>query len=176
MEFKDALEKFKGMYFSLIRKYYSSASKEDIDDLIQKGQIAIWEALKSFDPDKGASLSTHVYQYIWYKFMNTRCENYGLTRGKYEGLKKDELLPTVGTTEGLEFLMGSEDQNKDRGLLFDYLYQLANAKQAYILDMMQDGKGLKNISENLGLTRQAVEQSLKRLKTRYEKFEPETKE
>ena len=170
MDFGEALEQFRGIYLSFISKHYPRASEEEREDLSQKGQIAIWEAIKTYNPSRGASLSTHVYNRIWYAFMNTRCEAIGTTRGKYATMQKNGVLPTIVKGDDIDFLFRSRDTGMDERLLVDNLYSVANSKEAYLLDMILEGKEVKDASEAMGVSRTRIYDHLKNLRIKFEKF------
>ncbi|KKK82685.1 hypothetical protein LCGC14_2800950, partial [marine sediment metagenome] len=54
-----------------LAKRYGHLPGADFDNLLQVGQIAVWEAAKSYDPSKGTSVATHCYNMIRWRMAKS---------------------------------------------------------------------------------------------------------
>lgn len=171
MTFEEARKQFRGIYLSFIRKYHTNASIQKRDDLVQVGEIAIWKALESFDKSKDVKLSTHVYNTIYFDFMNHACSEAGISRGKYERLKKEDSLPHIVGHNNFEEIFGKTNESKDTHLIWDEISYYAKVSQLPILELLKNGLSQSEISEELHLSRQRISRQLKDLKDVLKKFE-----
>jgi DNA-directed RNA polymerase specialized sigma24 family protein len=55
-----------------LHSFDSSDMCVDRDDLFQMGRIHVWEAIKLYDPNRGAKLDTFIYLYLDSRFGNFR--------------------------------------------------------------------------------------------------------
>lgn len=167
ISFEEAKEKYKKMYFSLISKYYKNVSSEEFEDLCQKGDIAIWEALESYSSDKGASLGTHVYNTIYFNFINTRGDAIGISRSKFSRMKKKGSLPQISGFDDLAFFIQSKDKVEDTGLIIDSILNVCSSKQAYIIDLLINDLDVKDVALLLGMSKQGIWNQIKNLQNKY---------
>lgn len=153
MEFEQARRKFRKMYLSLIRKYHNGASVQRKDDLKQLGDIAIWEALESFDPAAGAKLSTHVYNRIRYKFMKSRGEDIGVSIKKYERMKERDCLPKMVCDEELAAKDSGSRCDSDALIVLSEIKGKCDRCERALLRGVLEGEDVEDICRAIGIKR-----------------------
>ena len=94
-EYMKLYEQFKPMIIKLVHKW-SKLNIVEFDELMQISLLALIEAYKSYDPNKGTKFSTYVYDMIEYKI---RKEIY-ITDRKNKRYKTVSLNTTIESGEG----------------------------------------------------------------------------
>lgn len=165
MEFKEAKEQFCGIYYSLIKRMYPRVSPQFRDELCQKGDIAIWKALETFDESKGVKLSTHVYNTIYYDLNDYRCEEHGLTISKFRTLMRNNTMPTFNSFDKLDFLTAlGFNQNFDYQMEKEDVIKSCNAVQEGIIEYLFLGYEVSEIAEKFGYAESKVRYHIDQVK------------
>ena len=67
---KSIIKQFHPWIWKCSKKYSSFSRVVGFEDLYSTGMFAIFQAKKSYNPERGASLSTHIISYIKFKILN----------------------------------------------------------------------------------------------------------
>lgn len=78
---------------------------DDVEEDRQDGRIGLLEAVRTFDPDRGAQFSTYAYLRIWRAIQNGRLRRHGVNyrravhRGELSGHRTASLDAPIGTDD-----------------------------------------------------------------------------
>ncbi|MEK3888425.1 sigma-70 family RNA polymerase sigma factor [Bacillus sp. FSL K6-3431] len=64
--FEDVVEEFRPMIYHIIKYLHIY---KDVEEYFQTGMIALWDAQRRFEPDKGTLFSTYAFSYIKGRIM-----------------------------------------------------------------------------------------------------------
>jgi RNA polymerase sporulation-specific sigma factor len=148
------------------------AWRDDYEDLLQEGRLALFQATKKFDPTKG-KFSSFAGRYIRNSVLRVlRAENREKRRCPGEAISLNEAAsPQDGQTELLDLLPDERvDVEKEAmaRLMLDEILPGLESRELRILLMRTQGYGYCEIAEVLGLSRQRVQQLLHNIGLKYE--------
>src|SRR5574339_437190 len=69
---QELIEQYGPLVRSIAEKISKRRHREDFEDLISIGTIALLEAVDGYDEERGAKFSTYVYYRIWGDMMTAR--------------------------------------------------------------------------------------------------------
>lgn len=142
--FEHVAEAYKPMIFSIMRKLHIT---KEYDEYYQLGLIALWEAYQNFQPDKG-SFSSFAYKKIYWKIVsNLR---------KQLRTQSNECL----MAEESPYLSASSYKNQYDfyTTLESILHDLTPLQKAWVTGYIYEGKSLKEIAQEQGVSVGAVKQ------------------
>ncbi|MNH66499.1 RNA polymerase sigma-28 factor precursor [compost metagenome] len=162
------------LVYKTVDSWIRRGSMDERDDLISLGLFALIKAFDTYKFDKGAKFSTHVCNVIWQQLMAHVNSNKKASRSKYSTVSINSTYKSV-TNNGVEaeysdvipddtyIIEAVEDkvfadqlsEVINSGLLSKAETRVANK---YFLENMD----LAEIARELGITRQATQQSHKR--------------
>jgi len=149
---KQALIDFDLMALKLSRKYSKGS---EFDDLYQIAKISIIEAVRSFDKNRGAKLSTHVFSLIMFNLRNYNTRNRSII---YQPSYSSKTIKRI-EFDNLESTHFNEDHYSeiDFKVLLEAAMDSLTAKQREILKLKYiDGFTITEIAELLKCSHQNV--------------------
>lgn len=102
------VEKYKSVVGVFANKYAALAAVKEQglgkDDLMQIGMIAVITAIRTYNPNKNATLLTHIFMRVKYAIMDVVRQAHGVTRNKtstalHQNLAGNDFLTPVEYTE-----------------------------------------------------------------------------
>lgn len=136
------------------------------DDLIQEGLLGLWSAVRSYDPQKGASFSTFAFQCVANRInsaVRTSLSPRQAPLRDYMSISQDRegqamQLPDLDDPEA-SFIEKESQQLRSRKMR-----QLLSAREWSVLERYLKGETYQEISEHLGISAKAVDNALQRVR------------
>ena len=136
------------------------------DDLVQEGLLGLWSAVKSFDPQRGASFSTFASQCVANRIssaVRTALSPRQAPLREYMSISQDEdgqamQLPDRADPEAA-FIEKESQQLRSRKM-----QRLLSPREWAVLERYLKGESYQEISEHLGISAKAVDNALQRVR------------
>ena len=124
----EAVGEYEGMVRSLAYKLSVNLSNLafDMDDLLQEGRIAVWEALQDYDPSVGAKRSGLVYRYILQRMLNVK--SHALTKKRRHVVACDLNAETYKALRCVSDVFAGELEESIRRRLDDFEHAVLTAR------------------------------------------------
>lgn len=145
---------------ALARKY-GRADDLLIDDLESAGTVALVEGLRSYDPARGASLDTHLYNCVKWACQKRLTELRAVMRGGRETVLSLDAAPPSGEGSLAEAVGAEDDPSRwleSEELAEEVRRRCRPREWAVLLLRHKEGLTLEAIGERLGVVREAVRQ------------------
>lgn len=151
-------------------KVYPSCIGPNFDDFYQAGCLGLVVAADRYDPDKGFQFSTYAYRYIIGAVSRTMKYDFQPNNGT---ISLDSPAPDA---EDLSLMdMVADETDCFDGIEIEELrfLETLDDTQRHVWNRRKDGATFRQISEELGITHQAVQLKLKKIRGLYDKFSKE---
>lgn len=169
------LEKYKPLVRKKARTLYLIGGEND--DLIQEGMIALYKAIREFDPDRESSFVSFASLCIEHQLYNVikganRLKNsplnsyislYSPTENKENTSSRETLADTLQPTE----LINPEDILIDQENVTDFeraMEQKLSSFEQDVVNLYIDGCNYQQIAELLGKSAKSIDNALQRIK------------
>ncbi|AKP48377.1 MULTISPECIES: sigma-70 family RNA polymerase sigma factor [Bacillus] len=161
--FEQLAEKYSPMIHAIINKLHIYKNKQEF---YQVGLIALWEAQRNFQPEKGA-FASYAYSFIKGRML-TELSN----SRKWEEAASTLLVETnAGFSE-----FPANDEPFEKEILLSYCKTLTSKQKFWVIASFYDGLTTKEIAHKASVSESAVKKwkkgALEKLK---QQFNPETK-
>lgn len=176
---EDALEKlmkrYEALIFSIINQYrsYVGDFSIDRDDLLQEGNIALYESAMKFENDKGVKFVTFAYTIIKRHIIRKNKKNYKAYN--YEGLSIDNSL--VGDASS-KIATNRIYDNPKRNFLFKEMlnnsFLLLNSlskEEKEIIRLRRDLKTYSEIADELHISVKHVDYKLQKIRKLFKNYD-----
>lgn len=164
--------------YSTVQKRFNSASFMSFhgltpDDLKQYGRIGLYKACKDYDSTKGAQFKTYAINRIVGSIINESVKDSlgNINRSTFELARRVSMdSKSCGSIDEdlvLHDVVGVEDNGFgeiETNMFLDSVKTTLSSELAMIIKMKIDGCTLEEIGAETGVSKQAVEQMLKRNK------------
>jgi len=142
--FEELVKQYKPMIYSIIKKLHIS---KEYEEYYQLGLIALWEAVETFEENK-SSFSSFAYKKIYWKIVSHL--------RKQLHTKNFECPIAVET---LNLITVSLDEQHEFHHILEYIStDLTPFQKAWLVGCIYEGKSLKEIAEERGVSVGAVKQ------------------
>ena len=155
------LVKYKSIATALARRYFLVGG--DFEDLAQEGMIALYRAIKTFDPGHGAFASyasSCVKNRLLDVIKSANRDKHKALNGYIPLPEADELL---GAEMSAEEIAISRENGRDLARRLD---SELSEEEKTLLNLYLSGKSYKEIASAIGVTVKKVDTSLQKLKKR----------
>ena len=153
---EEVLKEHRPLIFKLAKPYFDRASK---DDLMQEGNIALLEALETWDPARGASLWTYARPYVLgaiFKAANKEDPSAPTEEDLLAEYAEEQLYPSPEDF----YLIKEREALLQKAVV---AAKLGEADRELLDAWMQCGGRQEEIGEILGLPQRTVSDRVKRL-------------
>ena len=167
---------------SLIARYLSMAAARasgffgpglEHQDFVQEGLLGLWNAVRSFDRQRGASFSTYAEQCVANRILSAVRSSLSPRQAPlrdYVSISEDQDGQAVQLPEG-EDPEAAYIKEEDRRLRNRKMRQLLSLREWSVLEQYLKGKSYQEISEHLGITPKAVDNALQRVRRKLQSAE-----
>lgn len=134
---------------SIVRKIRAQYSGEDLEyeDIESEGYLIACEAMKTYDPRKGASVSTYIYQEVDFKLRNYVSRDIMKNWYGIEGSQRVDMKEALHAT--------TEDDHETRIDLMNAREKMDDTDK-YIFDHILEGYTYKEIGALLNVSTSAI--------------------
>jgi RNA polymerase sigma factor (sigma-70 family) len=147
------------------KRTYPYANQDLREELASVGNLYLYKAAQSYDPDFGTAFSTYAYTVIQRAMIAFVAINQrqGMSRGKHEHQVVSLSSHSITIDSPLENIIAEESAERvedffDGKVASKYLEQLSEREQAVIRLRYFDGLCLEKSSERLGISKERVRQ------------------
>jgi len=150
----------------------SYAWRDDYEDLLQEGRLALYQAAEKYDPAKG-KFSSFAARYIRNSIQRIlRSENRGKRRCPGATISLNEAVGSQdGQTELLNLIpdeRGDLEADAMGRLMLDEIIPSLESRELKILMMRAQGYDYRDIALAIGVSRQRVQQLLRNIGVKYD--------
>jgi len=136
------------------------------DDLVQEGLLGLWSAVKSYDPQRGASFSTFAAQCVVNRIssaVRTALSPRQAPLRDYMSISQDQdgqamQLPNRDDPEATFIEKESQQLRSHK------MQRLLSSREWSVLERYLKGESYQEISEHLGISAKAVDNALQRVR------------
>ena len=157
------------LIYSVVNKYrhIAQARNVEVDDLVQAGNVGLLEAYATYDEERGAKLSTYAYYQIRSRIQYTIFGSQADVTAHHEVFTYDDDLPTIQDTQDFNTsLAQAETQLAAKRLVARFV---DDKHERHLLTMRLVGHTLAYIGNMEGMSRQRVDQKIKKTIARIKK-------
>lgn len=150
----DELAQYMHSARSLARSIWRSVRVLDLDDMVSEANVALVEALASYDPTRGASKSTYIFSYVRWRLWDMVRESIG-SRNPEKAPRFCQLSQAAHLAEynqALDNVLYEEREN----IVEKALERLSPSDSLVIRLRYRDGFSFTKISEVMGYARGTV--------------------
>lgn len=176
------IQENKGLIVNVIKKYLPGVIHSyELDDYIQEGNIAIYNAARYFDKSKGNEFSTLAFTFIKNRLIvySKRAENklkQSPTNINIVSIHK-EIGPGITILDAIKDkktnIENSYVENDERKRMIEKLNKILPKKSKIAFHYMLQRKSRKEISEILGCTNQNIDSCIRIIKKHVEELKRE---
>jgi RNA polymerase sporulation-specific sigma factor len=142
-------------YVTALCKKFLSPLSPQFDDLLQEALIALFSAIHSFDPAKGARFKTYAYSCIQNRLINTVKSDVPLTDDIETANAIDNVSPET-------LFIQKESDMKLRSTIDELLSNLESS----VLSLRLDGYSYADIAKRLNITDKSVDNAMSRIRAK----------
>ena len=142
-------------------------------DFVQEGLLGLWNAVRSYDPCRGAAFSTYAEQCVTNRICSAVRSSLSPRQAPlrdYVSISEDEDGQAVQLPEA-EDPEAAYIKEEDRRLRDRKMRQLLSVREWSVLEQYLKGKSYQEISEHLGITPKAVDNALQRVRRKLQSAE-----
>ncbi|MDR0974516.1 MAG: sigma-70 family RNA polymerase sigma factor [Ruminococcus sp.] len=142
-------------YVTAICKSFSSPLSPQFDDFLQEAMIALFSAINTFDPSKGAKFKTYAYSCIRNKLLSTVKSYTPLTDGLEAVNAVDNASPET------LFIQKESDRS-----VYDTFHGILSDLEFAVLSLRVDDCSYADIAGTLNITEKSVDNTLSRIRSK----------
>ena len=161
------LARHKDTVRDIARKFFMLGG--DQDDIIQEGMIGLFKAVRTFDPQGGASFKTYMGTCVRNQILNAIA---AATAKKHVPLNSSESLDALaGATDHLA--SDPEEQAifaEAMRLILSDESKLLSSMEKQVARMLADGKGYREIAAALDRSPKSVDNTIQRIRRKLKEF------
>lgn len=165
--YNSLLERFKPMIYSFLKNYHleEGAYRLMRDDLFQEGSLALLEAARTYQKDKGAHFSTFAYVVIRRRIMRSLYKEYRKYKNEYFSI---DAIEQIDHYSYLGYVA-----EEDNGYVVDKIASInkyrtsLNSEDNAIISLRVQNKSYKEIAQILGISTKRIDNRLQKFKREF---------
>ncbi|MDR0986105.1 MAG: sigma-70 family RNA polymerase sigma factor [Ruminococcus sp.] len=141
-------------YVASICKRFCSPLSPQFDDLLGESMVALFSAVHSFDPSKGAKFKTYAYACIQNRLATA-------LKAAPPAVDIDTIEPIDHVSPETLFIQKESDKS-----LFTALDEILSDLEFSVLSLRLDGYSFTDIAKKLGITDKSVDNAMSRIRAK----------
>jgi RNA polymerase sporulation-specific sigma factor len=150
-------ERYLKFVTSICRRF---SAPVNFDDFLQEAMIALFSAIKTFDPSKGAKFKTYAYSCIQNRLVN-------ITKNSQTAFDIDAFEPIDHVSPETLFIQKESDQK-----LLNTIDELLSNLESSVLSLRLDGYSYADIAKRLNITDKSVDNAMSRIRAKTARPDP----
>ena len=161
------LEKYKRMVRTIAREYYLAGGSQE--DLLQEGMLGLFRAIRTYNPDRGASFSTYArvlverQMYSAIDSSNTLKQKTLNTSVSIEAMGENREDAGLRTWESPETLLLDRENTEN---LRKEIFSRLSLMEKRVLEDYLNGYDYTEIAARMGRTPKSVDNALQRIRSK----------